>query len=70
MSIGGKISAVDWDEVVKNKAVREVTTMTLSNTAKRHDAQTDRQLLSNLDSRIDKLKHLLDLSMAEVNGRK
>lgn len=70
MAVGGKISAVDWEEILKNEAVTEVTTMALPNNARRHDAETDERLFLNLRTRAPRLKRLLSLSMAEVNGRK
>ena len=66
----GQKSAVDWDAILCDPAVREVTTKTLLNRAYRHDAQTDERLLKNLDSCADQLNHILDLSMADVNGKK
>ncbi len=65
----GKRSEVDWTEIMKHSAVTAVTTMTLSNTAKTHDAGTDERLLNNLAARAPRLRHILDLSMAAVNAK-
>lgn len=70
MSGGGTISAVDWDEIMRHPAVTEVTTMTLTNTAERHDAKTDERLLRNMRARAPRFKQLLDLSMEDVNAGK
>ncbi len=66
----GKRSAVDWDAIMQNPTVGEITTMTLPNEAERHDAQTDERLLEKLHDRADRMKYLFDLSMAEIDGGK
>ncbi len=70
MTAKGKRSSVDWEKIMRDPAVTEVTTMSLPNSAEKHDEKTDARLLRNLRSRTPRLKHLLGLSMAEVNGGK
>lgn len=68
--IMGKISNIDWDEIMKDAAVTEVTRMAPSNTAVRHTAETDRELLEFFDSQREKWLHIIELSMRDINERK
>lgn len=67
---GGLKSTIDWDDVMQNRAVAEVTRMAPANTADPHTPETDQELLEHFHSQIDRVKHILDLSMRDVNARR